>query len=73
MYGGVCPLTITQNYVTKYGSRKTNANFGKVVAKCVICGGKHTFIIEDNPFLEMVDGGLLKYKHTKDMLQNLAW
>ena len=67
MYGGVCPLTITQNYVTKYGSRKTNANFGKVVGKCVICDGKHTFIIEDTPFEEMVEGGLLRYKPTKDM------
>ena len=67
MYGGVCPLTITQNYVTKYGSRKTNANFGKVVGKCVVCDGKHTFIIEDNPFEEMIEGGLLRYKPTKDM------
>ena len=56
MYGGVCPLNITYNYVTQYDSRKTNANFAKVVGTCVICHAKHTFIVEDNPFEETIEG-----------------
>ena len=68
MYGGVCPLNITYNYVTQYDSRKTNANFAKVVGTCVICHAKHTFIVEDNPFEETIEGGKIKYKTTKNMV-----
>ena len=68
MYGGVCPLVIEQNYVTKYESRKRNANFGKVVAGCVICNAKHTFVVKENPFAETVEGGIIKYKADEDMV-----
>ena len=68
MYGGVCPLTITYNYVTQYASRKGNAKFAKVVGRCVICNAKHIFTIENNPFEETIEGGIIKYKTTKDMI-----
>ena len=67
MYEGVCPLNITYNYVTQYDSRKTNANFAKVVGTCVICQAKHTFIVKDNPFEETIEGGKIKYKTIKNM------
>ena len=68
MYGGVCPIVLNYNYVTKYGSRKLNANFAKLVGKCVICNSKHTFSIEQNPFEENVEGGLIKYEAVRDMI-----
>ena len=68
LYGGVCPIVIESNYVTIYGSRKRNANFGKVVAKCVICNAKHIFTIQDNPFEETLEDGNIKYKAVEDMV-----
>ena len=68
MYGGVCPIVISQNYVTIYGSRKTNANFGKVVGKCVICDTKYTHIVKENPFEETIKDGLIKYTVARDMV-----
>ena len=68
LYGGVCPIVIESNYVTIYSSRKRNANFGKVVAKCVICNAKHTFTIKDNPFEEALEDGTIKYKAVEDMI-----
>ena len=68
MYGGVCPLNITYNYVPKYQSRKGNANFGKIVGKCVICNSTHSFIVEQNPFNEVIEGGLIKYETLMDMV-----
>ena len=68
MYGGMCPIVISQNYVTIYGSRKTNANFGKVVGKCIICDTKYTHIIKENPFEEIIKNGLIKYNVVRDMV-----
>ena len=68
LYGGMCPIVISQNYVTIYGSRKTNANFGKVVGKCIICDTKYTHIIKENPFEEIIKNGLIKYNVVRDMV-----
>ena len=54
IYGGVCPLNITYNYVPKYHPRKTNGNFGKIVGKCVVCNATHNFRLEENPFNEII-------------------
>ena len=68
IYGGVCPIVIEYNHVTKFGSRKTNANFAKIVARCVICKAKHIYTIKDNPFEESMDKETIKYEATTNMI-----
>ena len=68
MYGAVCPVVVDYNYVTKFGSRKVNAKFAKLVARCVICDAKHSYTIEKNPFEEQVVEGLVKYEAIHDMI-----
>ena len=40
----------------------------KLVGRCVICKAKHTFTIEESPFEENVEQGIIKYESVRDMI-----